>query len=585
MAPQENNEHLSYLRHSAAHLLAAAVLELWPHAKPTIGPAIEQGFYYDFDFGDASPSEDDLPAVEQKMREIVKEWDGFSRKEVTAQQARDHFSGNQYKQELIDELEQEGATITLYQSGGFIDLCRGGHIEDPRSELTHFKLLSVAGAYWRGDENNPMLTRIYGTAFSSHKELQAYLSQREEAMRRDHKKLGKKLNLFAFSPLIGSGLPLFTPRGAIIRTELERFIEELNKEYGYQKVWIPHLAKPDLYHVSGHWEKFKDDLFHVKGSEDAFVVKPMNCPHHTQIYASSPRSWRDLPVRFHETTTVYRDEKTGQLSGLTRVRSITQDDGHTFLRPDQIEEEFDTLLAMQRQVLAAVGISDYWISLSLRDPENKDAYLGDDASWDHAENTMRELLKKKEIAFKEVKGEAAFYGPKMDLMARDAIGREWQLSTIQLDFNMPRRFKLEYIDKDGKKKMPFMIHRAFMGSVERFIGVLIEHFAGAFPVWLAPVQVQLIPVGSAHNEFCRALEKEFSAHGIRSEINDANETVGNKIRKATSLKVPYMLVIGDKEISSPLLHVRKRGSSEVMEMEKESFLSLVTEEIKEKKIW
>lgn len=569
---------LDHLRHSTAHLLAAAVMNLWPDTKRTIGPSIENGFYYDFEFSQPI-SETDLPAIEAEMRKIAPTWKKFERHELTPAQAKKGFPHNPYKHELIDEFSNEGQVLTFYKSGDYWDLCRGGHVENPSKELKYFKLLSLAGAYWRGDEKNKMLTRIYGTAFPTQKELDAHLKMLEEAKKRDHRKLGIELDLFTTSDLVGAGLPLFTPRGTIIRDELEGYVAELNKQYGYQKVWIPHIGKPELYKISGHWDKFSDNLFHVKGAHDEFVIKPMNCPHHTQIYASKARSYKDLPVRLHETTTIYRDEKSGQLGGLTRVRSITQDDGHTFLRPDQIEDEFDTLLTIQRKVLGAVGLTDYWISLSLRDPNNKKAYLGDDAVWEQAQAMMHKILTKKGIAFKPIEGEAAFYGPKMDLVAKDSIGREWQLSTIQLDFNMPRRFGLEYTDKDGSKQTPIMIHRAFMGSTERFIGVLIEHFAGAFPVWLSPVQVAVLPVKTDHNEPAARYAQELRAHGIRASVDDSNETIGNKIRKASGEKIPYQLVFGDKEINSDELMVRIRGEKDQKKMTRQGFLTTVTTQI------
>ncbi len=572
---------LEKLRHSTAHLLAAAVLELWPDTKITIGPPVDNGFYYDFEFKEAI-SDSDLPKIEKRMKKIVTEWKSFERREATAEEAKEFFKNNPYKIELIEEFSTSNEPITLYTSGNFTDLCRGGHVDEPNKKLKYFKLLSLAGAYWRGDENNPMLTRIYGTAFDSQEDLDEYLEMLEEAKKRDHKKLGKELGLFTFSDLVGSGLPLFTPKGTIIRDELENFVAKLNKEHNYEKVWIPHITKTDLYKTSGHWDKFSDDLFHVKGANDEFAIKPMNCPHHTQIFASEARSYKDLPVRFHETTTVYRDEKSGQLGGLTRVRCITQDDGHTFLMPSQIETEFDTLLTIQKKVLSAVGLDDYWISLSLRDPNNKDKYLGDDEVWEKAQTTMEQILKNKNIPYKAIEGEAAFYGPKMDLMAKDSIGREWQLSTIQLDFNMPKRFKLEYTAEDGTKQTPVMIHRAFMGSTERFMGVIIEHFAGAFPVWLSPVQIQIISVGSDHREFCNNLAQEFKNENIRAFVDNTDETVGKKIRNSAGQKIPYVLVIGDREMNSDNLSVRVRGQEELLEISKQDFIKKIKTQIRDK---
>ncbi|MBI4135903.1 threonine--tRNA ligase [Candidatus Uhrbacteria bacterium] len=576
-------QHLDSIRHSCAHLLAAAVKSIWPQAKNAIGPSIEEGFYQDFDMGEVRLSEADLPKIEKRMRQLLKTWKPFIVNEVSVVQAKKDFADNPYKLELIDELAKFGKTITENNPGNFLDLCKGGHAAEPQKEMQNFKLLSIAGAYWRGDEKNKMLTRIYGTCFEAAQELTDYLKMLEEAKKRDHRKLGEQLDLFTFSDLVGPGLPMFTPKGTILRDQLEGYINELNKEFGYKKVWIPHLTKPELYKVSGHWDKFADNLFHVKGANDAFVVKPMNCPHHTQIYASSPRSYKDLPLRFHETTTVYRDEKSGQLGGLTRVRCITQDDGHDFLRPDQIEEEIDTLLTMQWRVLKSVGLTDYWISLSLRDPKNKKAYLGDDAVWEVAQRTMENILKRKKITYKAIEGEAAFYGPKMDLMVKDSIGRLWQLSTIQLDFNQPKRFGLEYTDAQGVKQTPVMIHRAFMGSTERFLGVLIEHFAGAFPVWLAPVQVYIASVGKAHGTAVRKLGKMFTEEGMRVEVDDGDETVGYKVRKAEKQKIPYVLVVGDKEKALKKLTVRVRGQEKQPTMSVNAFIKKVQTEIEKKR--
>jgi len=572
---------LEKLRHSAAHLLAAAVLELWPDTKITIGPPVENGFYYDFEFNQPI-SDADLSKIEKRMHKIIPSWTSFAAKEVSLTEAQNLFQHNPYKLELIKDIAEKNEKITLHTSGEFADLCRGGHVENPNQELKYFKLLSVAGAYWRGNENNTMLTRIYGTIFPSQTELDAYLTMLEEAKKRDHKKLGKELGLFTFSELVGPGLPMFTPKGTIVRDELENYIAQLNKKYNYQKVWIPHITKVDLYKTSGHWEKFADDLFHVKGVNDDFALKPMNCPHHTQIYASEARSYKDLPIRFHETTTVYRDEKSGQLGGLTRVRCITQDDGHTFLMPSQIEAEFDTLLTIQKQVLQAVGLNEYWISLSLRDPKNKDKYLGDDAVWEEAQSTMENILKKKNITYKAIEGEAAFYGPKMDLMAKDSIGREWQLSTIQLDFNMPKRFELEYTAEDGSKQIPVMVHRAFMGSTERFMGVIIEHFAGALPLWLSPIQMNIVSVGGDHKNYCEKLAEEFKQADIRVAVDNSDESVGKKIRNSSSQKIPYTLVVGDKEMNSDNLSVRVRGQEELMEISKQEFIDKIKFVIAEK---
>ncbi len=489
------NEQLSQLRHSAAHLLAAAVEAIYPEAKRTLGPPIDTGFYYDFD--NLKITDHDLTTIENKMRELVKGWIDFSRQEVSKAEALDVFKANEYKQELINEFSGEGSQLTLYTCGGFTDLCRGGHTENPSKELKHFKLLSVAGAYWRGNEKNKMLTRIYGTAFFTKEELEAYLHQIEEAKKRDHRKLGQELDLFVFSELVGPGLPLFTPRGTIIRDELGGYSQELQKAAGYQRVAIPHITKVDLYKTSGHYDKYPE-RFNVSSveSDSEFMMKPMNCPHHTQIFASRGRSYRDLPIRYMENTVVYRDEKAGELHGLSRVRAATQDDAHVFCRIDQIEAEFKAIMQMIKTMYDVFGLK-WRARLSFRDESDK--YLGDPALWNKAQTTIENVAKELGLDYFIGLGEAAFYGPKIDIMATDAIGREWQLATEQLDFVQPERFELEYTAEDGTKQRPVMIHKALLGSLERFMSVYIEHTAGSFPTWLAPVQVLLAPVsGEKH---------------------------------------------------------------------------------------
>ncbi len=544
------NSSLDNLRHSCAHLLAAAVIDLWPNTKRTIGPAIKDGFYYDFDFGDIKITEDDLSKIQKRMKELLKSWNGFERSEISVDEAKEMFSDNEYKLELINEFSSEDQTLTSYKSGEFSDLCRGGHCDEPKKVLRNFKLLSIAGAYWRGDEKNKMLTRIYGTCFIEKDELKAYLSMLEEAKKRDHRKIGAKLGLFTFSPLVGSGLPLFTPKGTVIREKLEGFVSHLMKPYGYQRVWIPHMAKIDLYKKSGHWDKFADDIFHVssKKTDEKFVLKPMNCPHHAQIYASEQRSYRDLPVRFSEVTTVYRDENTGQLQGLTRVRSLTQDDGHIFCMPDQIKQEVMNIYEIISQFYNAFEMS-LRIRLSTHDTEDMDKYLGSEQLWKNSVDTMREMLEDIGREYEVGVGEAAFYGPKIDFIAQDAIGREWQVATIQLDFNQPERFELEYTDSDGQKKRPVMIHRAISGSIERFTGVLIEHYVGVFPFWLAPVQIQLVTVGGDHKLFTQDVQDKLLEANIRVEIDSSDEGVGKKIRTAAINKIPWTIVIGDKEVA------------------------------------
>ncbi len=574
---------LQNLRHSCAHLLAAAAMELWPKAKRTIGPAIENGFYYDFDFGDAKVSEDDFPKIEAKMLELVETWKGFERKDVNKVEALTLFKNNEYKKELIEEFTKEGQSLTLYQSGSYVDLCRGGHCEHPDKELKYFKILSIAGAYWRGSEKNKMLTRIYGTCFPTKKELEKYLWQQEEAKKRDHRKLGKELDLFVFSDLVGRGLPLFTPRGTLIRDLLNDFSQGLRLTRGFQKVWIPHITKSELYKTSGHWDKFKDELLVMNSQEtgDVLVMKPMNCPHHQQIYASKPRSYKDLPIKYMETTAVYRDEKAGEMIGLSRVRSVTQDDSHTFCTPEQIEVVYSELIDVIKEFYSALGMK-YKARLSFRDPSTPEKYLGEPVLWDKAQKILLSIAKASGLDYYEAPGEAAFYGPKIDIMVTDSIGREWQLATPQLDFVQPKRFGLTYVDQEGKKQTPVMIHFALMGSLERFLSVYIEHTAGVFPAWLAPVQVVLIPIAQRHtNAASQAMETLVTA-GLRVEIDDRNESMQGKIRDATLQKVPYMGIIGDKETANNTIAVRTRSGEDLKAIDLKAFISRLQEEIEHK---
>lgn len=568
-------------RHSAAHLLAIAVLKRFPEAKLGIGPTIENGFYYDFDLP-ASLRAEDLPSLEQELSKLIAQGLGFKRSELSIEAAIEHFKDQPYKIELIKDLAKEGQTrVSLYQTGDFTDLCRAGHVEST-SEINSegLKLLKVAGAYWRGSEDRPMLQRVYGVLFDTKEELETYLKQLEEAEERDHRRLGKQLELFTFSDLVGGGLPLFTPKGNILRTELTNYLQSLQVALGYQSVFIPHIAKSELYKVSGHFAKFKEDLFHVRGkSGEEFVIKPMNCPHHNQIYASRPRSYRDLPIRYAEFTTNYRDEQTGELHGLTRVRALTQDDAHVYCQSNQVMAEVMSMYHMIHEVYQTFGLP-LTIRLSLRDPNHMENYLGDSKLWDHAESELKKALAEmKEDSFIGV-GEAAFYGPKLDFLATDAIGRQWQLATIQLDFNQPKRFNLTYTDKDGKEKQPVMIHRAIYGSLERFLAVIIEHYAGAFPTWLAPVQVQVIPVSDKFNHFAaNQVQKPLVEAGIRAELDDANESVGKKIHHATKQKIPYMVVIGEKEIESGKLAVRSRDRGDLGSLSLQLFQKQLQAEI------
>lgn len=566
MKSQTDQEDLNKLRHTAAHVLAAAVLDLWPEAKLTLGPPIEDGFYYDIEFP-APISEADLKRIEKQMKKILPKWKEFTHEEVLPEAARKIFAGNQYKLELIDEIAARGEKITLYTCGGFTDLCRGGHVEAPSKEVKHFKLLSLAGAYWRGDEKNAMLTRIYGTAFPSKEELGEFLNMREEAKKRDHRKLGQQLDLFTFSPLVGAGLPLFTPKGTTIRDELSNFLWNIQRPLGYQKTDIPHLAKPELYKTSGHWDKFAENLFHVKGKGgEEFVVKPMNCPHHTQIYASRPRSYKDLPLRYAEITKVYRDEQAGELLGLARVRSITQDDAHVFCTPGQMRAEIATVMEIIKKFYALFSF-ELRVRLSLSDPKTPEAYLGTREIWDEAEGALRESLMAQNMAFDEKKGEAAFYGPKIDFTAIDSLKRAWQLATVQLDLNMPARFGLTYKDKDGSDKTPVMIHRAITGAQERFIAILLEHYAGALPAWLSPVQAIILPISDEQNDYARDVARQLRESGpgirgagLRVEVDARPESIGKKIREAEMQKIPYMLVVGKKEAEAGTVSVRQRGS-------------------------
>lgn len=574
---------VSKKRHSLAHLLAAAVLELYPDVKPTIGPAIENGFYYDFDFK-APITEKDLEVIEKKIIELLPTWSTFSHKEVSPEEARSYFSANEYKTELIEELAQKGETITFYTAGTFTDLCRGGHVED-MSEITpgSFKLEKIAGAYWRGDEKNKMLTRIYGIAFDTQKELESYVTLREEAEKRDHRKLGAQLKLFTISNLVGSGLPLFQPKGALIRRELENYLWELHKTQGYVRVWTPHLAKADLYHTSGHYQHYIEDMFmvHGKSSGEDFCVKPMNCPHHMQIFADNQFSYRDMPIRYFEPATVYRDEKTGQLGGLTRVRSITQDDGHLFCRTTQIYQEVSTIVKIIKKFYTTMGmIEGYRVRLSSRD-DDASKWMGGDAIWIPAEDALKKICTEESLPYFEGKGEAAFYGPKLDFMFKDAIGREHQLATIQLDVNLPERFDLSYVNEEGKKERPVVIHRAISGSLERFMGVMIEHFGGAFPLWLSPTQIAILPVSNEkHGDYAQKIHEELKTLDIRTDLM-IEDGLGKRIRTSKTNKIPYQIVIGDKEMESGILTIEGRNDTK-LEISFDDLKTKLLTEIKER---
>lgn len=571
-----NQEKLEKIRHSLAHLLAASVKELYPDAKPTIGPAIDNGFYYDFD--DLEVGEDDLSKIEKMMKKLLPKWKDFEGEEKTVKEAKEYFKDNPYKLELIDELEKEGQKITFYTSGDFIDLCRGGHVDNPSQDIDpkSFKLSHIAGAYWRGDENNKMLTRIYGLAFSSEKELKDCLQKMEEAKERDHRKIGKEMDLFSFSELVGSGLPLWSPRGTVLRNMLQDRLFEISKKYGMLPVTIPHIAKKKLYEISGHAEKFGDELIEVKSHYDDFVMKPVNCPHHTQIFASKQRSYRDMPFRLMESTMQYRDEKPGEIGGLTRVRSITVDDGHIFCTPDQIKREAKNIAKIIEEFYTSLGMfGDHWVSLSVRDPNTPDAYIGDPKDWEKAESMLQDVSDELKLDAKRVEGEAAIYGPKLDYMFKDSLGREWQLGTIQIDFAMPKRFELEYIDKDGHKKTPVMIHRAILGSYERFLAIIIEHFAGAFPFWLSPVQVKILPIGEDHHQYATEIYEKLKSEDIRVEIDKGGDTLGKKIRDWKIEKIPYALVIGDEEVKLDKITVESRDGGKIGQLDLDEFIEKV----------
>jgi len=565
---QELPSTLEEKRHSLAHLLASAILELYSNAQITLGPAIDTGFYYDI-FLSTTLSEKDLGIIQKRMEKLLPTWESFIEKKVAPNEAREFFEGNPFKQELINEIELRGEDITLYTSGNFTDLCRGGHVSSMKEiQKNSFKLHRIAGAYWRGDEKNPMLTRIYGLAFDTAEELSEHLTMLEEAEKRDHRKLGKELDLFTFSELVGPGLPLFTPRGTLLRDLIVHKIQTIQSGLGYQRVSIPHITKSDLYKTSGHWEKFGAELMRVTGGQtgDEFVMKPMNCPHHTQIYASRMRSYRDLPIRYMESTMVYRDEQAGELLGLSRVRSITQDDGHVFCTPEQVLQEVRNVIHVVREFYTALGMwgdeNSYWVSLSVRDPKTPEKYLGDNDRWNKAEQILEEAATLEKINFRQVEGEATFYGPKLDFQFYDAIKRERQLATVQIDMVMPVRFGLEYTNSEGQKETPIMIHRAIAGSLERFLAIIIEHFAGHFPLWLAPTQVTILPVSpEIHGDHAQNIAHTLSQAGFRVETLNDNDSLGKRIRRSKLMKIPYILVVGDSEVIEKMYTLEGRSEN------------------------
>jgi len=569
--------------HSSAHLMAEALESLYPGMKFGIGPAIENGFYYDVDPGNGIViTEADLPKIEERMLELARLNNPFKREEISKEEVLRLFGdkGDEYKVELISDL-QDG-TITLYKHGGFTDLCRGPHLPDT-SFIKAVKLLSVAGAYWRGDEKRRQLTRIYGISFPKKQMLDDYLAMLEQARARDHRKLGRELELFTFSQRVGQGLPLWLPKGAQLRERLENFLKQVQVRYGYQPVITPHIGQKELYVTSGHYEKYGKDSFKpIQTPEEGeeFLLKPMNCPHHCEIYRSKPRSYKDLPIRYAEFGTVYRYEQSGELHGLTRVRGFTQDDAHLFCRPDQIKEEFIKVIDIIYLVFKAFNFNDFVAQVSLRDPENMEKYIGSEENWNKAEQAILEATSEKGMKTTVVKGEAAFYGPKLDFMVKDAIGRKWQLGTIQVDYNLPERFELEYIGSDDQRHRPVMIHRAPFGSMERFVAVLIEHTAGKFPLWLTPDQVVVLPISEKYNDYAEKVLKFLNNCDIRTLIDNRNEKIGKKIRDNELKRIPYLLIVGEKEELEGTVAVRRQGEGDKGSMSFEGFCSLVQNEVK-----
>lgn len=599
-------DNLHAQRHSLAHIMATAIKRVRPEAKFGVGPVVENGFYYDVDLGEEKVSEDDLGRLEEEMRKIIAEDQPFERLTMPIDEAlawaKDQ--GQPFKEELLNDLKRSGTTVakdlssdelgtiaegdasvsevSFYKNGDFTDLCRGPHVEST-GRVGAFKLMKVAGAYWRGKETNPQMQRIYGIAFASEQELETHLSMLEEAKKRDHRRLGQELDLFTFSDLVGSGLPLYTPRGTVIREGLIKYSEQLREEVGFERVWSPHITKKELYEVSGHWDKFGSELFLVKSQEtsDELVMKPMNCPHHAQIYAARQRSYRDLPIKYMETTTNYRDEKSGELHGLSRVRSLSQDDSHTYCRPDQVDLVFDQLIEKIRDFYSAIDMG-LRLRLSLRD--ESDAYLGEAELWEFGQSKLAEIAARNNLEYYKEEGEAAFYGPKLDFMATDAIGRVWQVATVQFDFVQPERFGLEYTDEHGEKQRPIMIHCAIMGSFDRFFSVYIEHTAGKFPMWLAPEQIRLITVNQeeATVQLAAKVHEEGRKLGLRIKVDNSNESVGKKIRDAEVWKVPYTVVLGEKEIQGGQITPRIRKDIEVqppVAMSIEHFLKTAANEV------
>ena len=585
----KKDEKIEIIRHSLSHILASAVLEMFPTAKFGTGPAIENGFYYDFKLPRTLIPED-LPILEEKMKEIIKNNHSFEKKVMAVEDALEHFEkvDQGYKIELIKELETQGEKdVLVYKTGSFVDLCSGPHLESTGEiDSTAFKLTKISGVYWKGDEKNDQLQRIYGTAFENKKELKKYFAMMEEAEKRDHRKLGKELDLFCFSDLVGPGLPLYTPKGTFLKDELQKHIEKVCRKYGFEKVSAPSLAKEELFEISGHAKKFKEELFHVTSEKNhRFVLKPVQCPHQTQIYASKIRSYKDLPIRYMESDKQYRAEKTGEVSGLSRVYAITVEDGHSFCRVDQVKEEIKHMINIIKDFYSSLGLwEDHWVSLSVRDYAHPEKYIGDTEDWDKCEKMLQEISDEMNLGAERQEGEAALYGPKLDFMFKDAAGREIQIPTVQIDFATPKRFGLEYINEKGEKVPPVMVHRAILGSYERLLVLLIEHFAGAFPLWLAPTQTAILPVSEKFSEYAKELKEKMLQKEIRVLLDDSNESLGKRIAENSKQKIPYILIVGEKEEKDGTVSVRQRGNEKKQEnMKFEEFLERVEREIEEKK--
>lgn len=577
----DDEEGKATMWHSSAHIMASAIESLYPGTKFGIGPDIENGFYYDIDLGDQVLSSNDFEKIEKRMLEIAREKQPFVRREVPKQEALDFYSkkGDEYKVDLISDLED--GTISFYESGDFTDLCRGPHLPDT-SPIKAVKLLALAGAYWRGDESRKQLTRVYGITFPKQKDLDEYLAMLEEAKKRDHRKIGKELELFAFSANVGQGLPLWLPKGAELRENLEKFLKKVQRKAGYQPVITPHIGGKNLYITSGHYEKYGKDSFQpisTPAEGEEFMLKPMNCPHHCEIFKTKQYSYKDLPVRFAEFGTVYRYEQSGELHGLTRVRGFTQDDAHIFCRPDQVKEEFIKVIDIVLYIFKALDFKDFSVQISLRDPDNHEKYIGTDENWEKAEQAIIEATREKGLQASIVPGEAAFYGPKLDFMVKDALGRKWQLGTIQVDYNLPDRFELEYIGSDNQKHRPVMIHRAPFGSMERFVAVLIEHCAGKFPLWLAPDQAIILPISDKYQEYAKNVLNLLNNSEIRTLIDERSEKTGKKIRDAETRKIPYMLIVGEKEEANGTVSVRKHGHGDLGTFTIKEFEKLIRDDI------